>query len=65
MSLFCFIEEVTLISQSEAPDCNITDTEAKEVSSCRVYTLLYFTPGLCSKGAQVSQATNFCLWATR
>lgn len=29
-SLICFIEEVTLISQTESSDSNVTDNQAKE-----------------------------------
>ena len=39
---FCFIEEVTLISQTESPDSNVTDNQAKEVSYCRMYSVVMY-----------------------
>ena len=39
---FCFIEEVTLISQTESPDSNVTDNQAKEVSYRRVYSVVIY-----------------------
>ena len=40
---FCFIEEVTLISQTESPDSNVTENQAKEVSYCRVLSVVMYT----------------------
>ena len=40
--IFCFIEEVTLISQTESPDSNVTDNQAKEVSYRRVYSVVMY-----------------------
>ena len=39
---FCFIEEVTLISQTESPDSNVTDNQAKEVSSLGLYSVVMY-----------------------
>ena len=40
---FCFIEEVTLISQTESPDSNVTENQAKEVSYRRVLSVVMYT----------------------
>ena len=39
---FCFIEEVTLISQTESPDSNVTDNQAKEVSYRGLYSVVMY-----------------------
>lgn len=31
----CSVEQVTLISQTEAPDSNVTEAQAKEVRYCK------------------------------
>lgn len=39
---FRFIEEVTLISQTESPDSNVTDNQAKEVSYRGLYSVVMY-----------------------